>query len=181
MRKTIIGVMGPGENATEEDKKRAFELGKLIAEKGFILLSGGRNQGVMDEVSKGAKSVNGLTIGIIPTKNKADASEAVDIAIITGMGSARNFINILSSDVIIACGMEAGTASEVALALKEKRNVILLTKNEEGNIFFKNLNPDLVSVVQTPQEAIKEVNKIVFKTHHLGEPLDNLTRDDIYS
>lgn len=167
MRKPVIGVMGPGNNATEEDKNNAFELGKLIAEKDWILLSGGRNQGVMEEVSKGAKSANGLTIGIIPTKNKEDVSDAVDVAIITGMGSARNLINILSSDVIIACGMESGTASEVALALKEKRKVILLTKNEEGNIFFKNLDPNLVSIVQTPQEAIEEVNKVVFKTHHL--------------
>lgn len=30
MRKFVIGVMGPGENATKEDKKNAFELGELI-------------------------------------------------------------------------------------------------------------------------------------------------------
>lgn len=29
-------------------------------------------------------------------------------------------------------------------------------------------------------QAKKEAKKIVFKTHHLGEPLDNLTRDDFY-
>ncbi|MBI2338483.1 LOG family protein [Candidatus Daviesbacteria bacterium] len=101
MNKPIIGVMGPGKNATEKDKKNAFELGKLIAEKGWIVLSGGRNEGVMDEVNKGAKLANGLTIGIIPTKNKKSVSEAVDITIYTGMGSARNYINILSSDVVI--------------------------------------------------------------------------------
>lgn len=161
MRKNIIGVMGPGENATEEDKKNAFELGKLIAEKGWILLSGGRNVGVMDEVSKGAKSANGLTIGIIPSKNKEDASEAVDVAIVTGMGSARNFINILSSDVVIACGMEAGTASEVAMALKEKKKVVLLTKNNEANTFFKNLNPELVFIVNHPQEAIEKTETLL--------------------
>lgn len=157
MRKPIIGVMGPAEKATEENEKNAFELGKLIAEKGWILLSGGRNMGVMDQVSKGAKSANGLTIGIIPTKSEENTSEAVDIAIITGMGSARNYINILTSKVVIACGMEAGTASEVSLALKEKKNVILLTRNKEANIFFKNLNPELVSIVTTPQEAIEKV------------------------
>lgn len=27
---------------------------------------------------------------------------------------------------------------------------------------------------------LKRRQKIVFKTHHLGEPLDNLTRDDFY-
>lgn len=30
-------------------------------------------------------------------------------------------------------------------------------------------------------ESKKEAKKIVFRTHHLGEALDNLTRDDFYS
>lgn len=30
------------------------------------------------------------------------------------------------------------------------------------------------------KEAKKEAKKIVFKTHNLGVPLDNLTRDDFY-
>ena len=29
-------------------------------------------------------------------------------------------------------------------------------------------------------EGKKEAKKIIFKTHHLGKPLDNLTRDDYY-
>ena len=30
------------------------------------------------------------------------------------------------------------------------------------------------------RDAKKQATKIVFKTHDLGEPLDNLTRDDFY-
>ncbi|EKD85536.1 MAG: hypothetical protein ACD_38C00001G0004 [uncultured bacterium] len=30
------------------------------------------------------------------------------------------------------------------------------------------------------KDAHFEAKKIIFKTHHLGEPLDNLTRDDFY-
>ena len=30
------------------------------------------------------------------------------------------------------------------------------------------------------QEAKKEAKKIIFRTRHLGVPLDNLTRDDFY-
>ncbi len=30
------------------------------------------------------------------------------------------------------------------------------------------------------KDARQEAKKIIFKTHHLGEPLDNLTRDDFY-
>ncbi len=47
-------------------------------------------------------------------------SQAIDIPILTDVGEACNNINVLSSRVVFACGMEAGTASEVALALKAK-------------------------------------------------------------
>lgn len=30
------------------------------------------------------------------------------------------------------------------------------------------------------KDARKKAKKIIFKTHHLGNPLDNLTRDDFY-
>lgn len=126
MKKTIIGVMGPGAGATEVDKKRAHELGKKIAENGWVLLSGGRNVGVMDAVSRGAHDAGGLVIGILSGKDGNDAPEGVDIPIITGMGGGRNVINVLSSDVVVACGMGAGTASEVAHAIKLGKPTILL-------------------------------------------------------
>ena len=155
MRKTLIGVMGPGDGATDTDKKNAFELGRLIAEEGWVLLSGGRREGVMHEVSKGAKSAGGLTVGILPSADNNQTSDAVDIAIVTGMGSARNNINVLSSSVVIACGMGSGTASEVALALKAGKHVILLSDNSTSKDFFKELDSKRVHCVGTPAEAIE--------------------------
>jgi len=58
------------------------------------------------------------------------------------MGSARNNINVLSSDVVIACGMGVGTVSEVALALKANKPVVLLTDHQESQLFFKSLSKD---------------------------------------
>ncbi|NMG05438.1 LOG family protein [Brasilonema sp. UFV-L1] len=139
MRKIIIGVMGPGEKATAVDMQKAYELGKLIATQGWVLLTGGRNVGVMDAASRGAKSVDGLTIGILRDHDNDGISEAVDIAIFTDMGNARNNINVVSSDVVIACGMGAGTASEVSLALKANKKVILLSVDEETKNFFQKL------------------------------------------
>lgn len=161
MRKIIIGVMGPGAGASKRDKENALELGKLIAQKEWVLLNGGRREGVMNAASKGAKEAGGLTVGIIPTDNNHTISEAVDIAIITGMGSARNNINVLSSDVVIACGIGAGTASEIALALKAKKRVILLNDNLESQAFFQNLGKDHVFIASSPQEAVEIASKIV--------------------
>jgi uncharacterized protein (TIGR00725 family) len=157
MRKIIVGVMGPGANATAIDLENAYQLGKLIAEAGWVLLTGGRNQGVMDAASKGAKAANGLTIGILPSSDVNTASDAVDIAIVTDLGNARNNINVLSSDVVIACGMGAGTASEIALALKVNKKVILLNNDDYSKAFFQNLAKEQVFIVENPASAIEVI------------------------
>ena len=157
MKKIIIGVMGPGEGATQINLDHAYQLGKLIAEAGWILLTGGRNTGVMEAANQGAKAADGLTIGILPNASKKGVSDAVDLAIFTNLGQARNVINILSSDVIIACGMGAGTASEIALAIKHNKPVILLNQHPESQIFFKSLSSKQVIIVNSPEEAIQEV------------------------
>jgi hypothetical protein len=36
MRKTIVGVMGTGENTTDSDRASAYELGKAIALQGWV-------------------------------------------------------------------------------------------------------------------------------------------------
>jgi len=159
MTTTIIGIMGPGSGASQRDLNHAYTLGQLIAQNGWILLTGGRNAGVMAAASQGAKSAQGLTIGILPTADKTGISNAVDIAILTDLGNARNNINVLSSDVVIACGMGLGTASEVALALKNQKSVILLTDNRQAYPFFAQFSPNLVYPVDSPEAAISQVKQ----------------------
>lgn len=161
MRKIIIGVMGPGETASTNDLQNAYKLGEIIAQQGWILLTGGRNVGVMDAASKGAKFANGLTLGILPSTRQDGISEAVDIAIFTDMGNARNNINVLSSNVVIACGMGAGTASEIALALKGNKPVILLTDDVESRSFFQKLSPTNVYIVDSVEETIATTKSLI--------------------
>jgi uncharacterized protein (TIGR00725 family) len=125
------------------------------------LLTGGRNVGVMDAASKGAKSAHGLTLGILPSNSSNGISEAVDIAIFTDMGNARNNINVLTSDVVIACGMGTGTASEIALALKASKRVILLTDDMHCKVFFQKLMPDNVYVADSCENAIATAKAIL--------------------
>lgn len=155
--------MGVGEKATSNDLENAYKLGQFIAQQGWILLTGGREAGVMNAASQGAKSLGGLTIGILPGKDDKNISEAVDIAIFTDMGNARNNINVLSSDVIVACGMGAGTASEIALALKSNKKVILLSEDEESKIFFKKLSPNNIYIVENVEAAISKIKLMVLQ------------------
>jgi uncharacterized protein (TIGR00725 family) len=83
-------------------------------------------------------------------------SDAVDIVIVTDMGGARNNINVLSSDVVISCGTGGpGTASEIALALKAKKHVVLLNESEAGQKYFKTLGAGLIHIATTPAEAVQ--------------------------
>ena len=159
MHKTIIGVMGPGEKATAKDIEVAYEIGKLVAMEDWVLLTGGRNVGVMDAACKGAKEAKGLTIGILPTDEKETFSEAVDIAIITGMNSARNNINVLSSNVVVACGIGAGTTSEIALAIKANKKVILI--NQDSQDFFKKIGGENIIIVHSPKEVITSIKELL--------------------
>lgn len=161
MKKTIIGVMGPGSDATNADLENAYQLGKLIAKESWILLTGGRKIGVMNAASRGAKAANGLTIGILPDHNIDAVSEAVDIAIFTDMGNARNNINVLSSDVVIACGIGVGTISEIALGIKNNKSIILLNDNPASQDFLKNLSSEQIYVVKSSQEAIATTKKLL--------------------
>lgn len=146
--------MGPGESATPEDNELAFELGKGIAKNGWVLLTGGRTFGVMEAALKGARDANGLTVAILPWEDDKQASENAEIRIVTGMGSGRNIINALSSKLIVVVGMAAGTASEVAHALKAGRKVILLNQDEITIRFFKNVGGYKVMVAKTVDETL---------------------------
>ena len=73
------------------------------------------------------------------------------------MGAGRNVINILSSDVVVACRGTGGTLSEIALALRFDRPVVLLDF-DPGEKFLKACAPDAQwTLVKTPEQAIAQV------------------------
>lgn len=155
-RRPVIGVMGasePGLHALEA----AYRLGELVAGAGWALLTGGRPAGVMEAACAGAKSVPGsLTIGILPTGPDGPVSGHVDVAVFTGLGDARNAINVLSSEVVVACGVESpGTASEVALALTAGRPTVLLAPTPAASAFFRTMvGRGKLYEAQTPEGVI---------------------------
>ncbi len=118
----IISVIGAG-TCNNEIYSIAEEIGKLIAQKGAILVTGGLG-GVMEAASKGAIEAGGTTVGILPGFSKEDANKYVSIPITTGLSHARNIIIARSADAVIAVSGEYGTLSEIAVALKLGKPVI---------------------------------------------------------
>lgn len=157
--KTVIGIMGPGESAEKEELTFAYEVGRLLAGEGYVVLTGGRNCGIMEYALKGAKKAGGTTIGILPGDDDTGMSSYVDIPVFTGMGHARNVINILSSRVVIAVGMGAGTSSEISMALKNRKPVILACQKSMNESFFKNLGN--VYTAGSPEDVLELVIDII--------------------
>ncbi|MDY0360212.1 MAG: TIGR00725 family protein [Desulforegulaceae bacterium] len=156
----IIGVMGGGK-ASHLHIDMAYELGSYIAKNNYILLNGGKNKGIMEASSKGAFESKGLTIGIIPDSNSENLSQYIKIPIITGIGDARNQINILSSTIVTAFQGGPGTVSEIAFALKFKKKIILIDFYP-GEFIDAFINKT-VFLVNNPKEAIEKINDLLKK------------------
>jgi uncharacterized protein (TIGR00725 family) len=134
-------VAGTGE-ATPELASTAEELGRALAERGAIVVCGGLG-GVMEAACRGARAAGGLTVGILPGRDRADANPHLTVAIPTGIGELRNGLLVRAADAVIALGGGYGTLSEVALALKAGTPVIGLGTWEI----------DGVRVADSPHEA----------------------------
>jgi len=157
-RRLIIGIMGGG-RASPENADMAYRLGYSIAKEGWILLNGGRSAGIMEASAKGAIDQGGMTIGIVPDDNDRQVSKYIEIPILTGMGNARNCINVLSSNVVVACPGGAGTVSEIALALKNRRPVILFNFFIE-KLFDAYIDQGILHHARTPEEVIQIIKRL---------------------
>ncbi|MBP9838087.1 MAG: LOG family protein [Proteobacteria bacterium] len=142
MKLPIIGVMGSGK---EEYAELSAEIGSTIAKLGYNLLTGG-GLGVMTAVARafmGVSNRKGQSIGIIPMERNPQEgfisrqgypNPYVEVPIYVPLGIptahddfriTRNYVNILTSNVVIALPGSIGTRNEVALCLRLNKPVIL--------------------------------------------------------
>lgn len=121
-RRRLVAVCGESDPRTSL-AELAFELGRGIAERDAVLICGGLT-GVMEHAARGARAAGGLTIGLLPGDDPAEANQYVDLAIATGLGDARNAILARTADGVVALGGGLGTLSEIALAVRNRRPAI---------------------------------------------------------
>jgi uncharacterized protein (TIGR00725 family) len=141
MARVQVAVIGSG----AEHEGRAEEVGRLLAERGCTVVTGGLGS-VMAAAARGAKSAGGVTIGIVPGEARAGANEWVDHVVVTGVGHARNLAVVASGDAVIAVGGQWGTLAEIGFANVLGRPVVIL---EPG------LRLDGVPRAATPAEAVE--------------------------
>ncbi len=146
-----VAVSGGGD-AGEEVCRLAEEVGRQLARRGAVVVTGGLG-GAMAAASRGAKEEGGTTLGILPSGDRADANPWVDVAVPTGMGEARNALVVRAADVVIAVAGEFGTLSEIALALRLGKPVVGLGTWE----LARDGRPvDAIVAVSTPAEAAEK-------------------------
>ncbi len=122
--KRYISVIGAGV-ATERELSLAYAVGQAVAEAGHILICGGMG-GVMEAVAHGSAEAGGLSIGILPTDDRAAGNPYLTASVPTGLSHGRNYLVVKSGDGVIAIGGGAGTMSEIGLAMKLGRPIVLL-------------------------------------------------------
>ncbi len=153
-QKITISVIG-GHEADNDVYKLAYDVGRMVARLGAVLVCGGLG-GVMEAAAQGAKDAGGITIGILPGKEKQDANPYIDIALPTSIGFARNAIVACSAHIIIALPGSYGTLSEISYGIVFNRPIIDLGSwNREGMIKVDNLEDAEIKI----KELIEEINK----------------------
>lgn len=167
--RTVIGIMGGG-RANAATSALAREIGARIAAEGWVLLNGGRHCGVMAASAAGAAEAGGLVVGVLPGDDFSGVARGVDIAIPTGMGDARNVINILASHVVVALPGGAGTVSEVAHALKAGRGVVVVGW-DPGEVLRK-AGGSRLTIATDASSAIEAVKRLL---HEPGAHLPRMT------
>jgi hypothetical protein len=119
----LIAVIGESTLSHRDHAILAEEVGRQIARAGYGLICGGLG-GVMEAACRGARNAGGLTVGVLPGVEPAEANPHVSVAIPTGMGQMRNVIIVMAARAVIAIGGGAGTLSEIGHALRLGRRVI---------------------------------------------------------
>jgi uncharacterized protein (TIGR00725 family) len=119
----------------------------------------------MKAICKGVKDYNGLTIGIIPYKEKDRANKYVDIVIPCPFSQARNIVVVLTGDICLAISGKAGTLSEISFAWIYNKPIVALSSvqgwsSRIANQKIDDRRNDMIYGVSTPEEVITKINEL---------------------
>jgi uncharacterized protein (TIGR00725 family) len=157
-KSVYVGVIG-GRRCNGEIAELAFQVGRGVAERGWILVCGGMG-GVMEHACRGARSAGGVTLGILPGSSRSSGNPYLSCSVVTGIGEARNVLVVKSSQAIIAVDGSYGTLSEIALANAAGIPVVGLRswRLDSGRNRGRGL---FTAVVHSPSEAIGTVKSLL--------------------
>ncbi len=122
------------EYCTPGTVEKAMEIGRLIAQRGMVLVTGATT-GIPYWAAKGTKEAGGTVIGISPAASKAAhvktyhlPTDFHDLIIYTGFDySGRNLLLTRAADAVITIYGRIGTLNEFTIAFEDKKPQGILT------------------------------------------------------
>ncbi|HEX8281864.1 MAG TPA: hypothetical protein VF588_00680 [Pyrinomonadaceae bacterium] len=137
--KTKVGVMGSaggelGGDGADALRAKAETLGRAVAARGCVLLSGGTT-GLPHAAGAAAHAAGGTHVGVSPASDAREHAgryglplEGTDVLVYTGFGlKGRNVVLVRSCDVVLVFRGGMGTLNELTIAVDEGRVVGCLT------------------------------------------------------
>jgi len=124
--KIKVGVMGSAEDGNAATAGQARALGRAIARRDVILLTGATT-GIVHEAGKAAHDAGAFHLGVSPASDKDEhlaryhlPVDACDGIIYTGFGlKGRNVVLVRSCDVVIFIAGSIGSLNEFTIAFDE--------------------------------------------------------------
>ena len=158
--------------------KEAQKVGKLLAEAGFGVITGG-GPGIMEAANKGAHESGGKSIGVgIELPFEASMNDYVDLGVENRYFFTRKLMFLKYSQAFVICPGGLGTLDELfeALTLAQcghnvKYPIVLIGKNYWGGLIdwmqetlWKNgavsqKDFDLFRLVDTAEEAVEKIKE----------------------
>lgn len=173
----IIGSAGPEEYPGKKPSNKIYEItevvGKMVAEKNAIIICGGKG-GIMESACKGAKSVGGITVGVVSGNKRGTSNQYVDVEVVSGtINCGEEALIISMSDALIILGGGAGTLQEITLAYRNNKPMVALVGLEGwgkklANTYLDDRKKVKIISAKTPKEAIDIVfNKLLLSKENL--------------
>ncbi len=172
--KIKVGVMGSAGEVDASLRARAVKLGKAIAGRDVILLTGATT-GLVYATGKTAHDAGALHIGVSPASSEREhieryrlPTDACDALIYTGFGlKGRNVVLVRSCDVALFISGSIGSLNELTIAYDEGKIIGCLTgtggvadeaegllktlqKNTKARVFFNSDPIELLEVCLQP-------------------------------
>ena len=174
---SICVFCGSSHGAKPEYGEAARRLGRLIGERGFSLVFGGGNVGLMGEVARSAHDAGAAILGVLPEflRHLEQPLKAAEELIVVPDLQQRKTIMLARSDAFIALPGGLGTLDEIfevlstaqlqlhhkPLALVDTKGYFAPFQNAIAAILregFATLNVEnFYRIVPTPEEAIEFV------------------------
>ena len=178
-RKIQIGIMGSAADLkySKQAENFAKELVRLIAQDNNILVYGAEKDccSLSTISAKEAKDCGGITVGITYGKEKTcwnyeDFCPTILLPSGLERGGGREFVLVLSCDVIIALGGGSGTLNEMVVAYQAGIPIVVASKfdgwaKDLCDKYIDSRKRLMCVSAGTPQEAYEKAVKLVNKLY----------------